>query len=219
MHKIKKIVDLSWEFTADTPIYPGDPEPSVTVATTLENEGYNLSTLVMGTQTGSHVDAPYHFSNEGATFDQMELDFFLGDAIVVRVTDKKAEEAITMEDIEPYKEQITPGKIVLFNTNWYKKRGTEEFFHHPYVNGEVAHYLVEQGVRFIGIDTINADQTGGTEFPVHISFSEKRLMIGENWAYFDRIELERPIVIALPKNIIGCDGTPVRAIAEQWEEE
>ena len=93
MHKIKKIVDLSWEFTADTPIYPGDPEPSVTVA-------------------GSHVDAPYHFSNEGATIDQMELDFFLGDAIVVRVTDKKAEEAITMEDIEPYKEQITQGKNV-----------------------------------------------------------------------------------------------------------
>ena len=81
----------------------------------------------MGTQTGSHVDAPYHFSNEGATIDQMELDFFLGDAIVVRVTDKKAEEAITMEDIEPYKEQITPGKIVLFNTNWYKKEEQKNF--------------------------------------------------------------------------------------------
>lgn len=218
MHKIKKIVDLSWEFTADTPIYPGDPEPSVTVATTLENEGYNLSTLVMGTQTGSHVDAPYHFSNEGATIDQMELDFFLGDAIVVRVTDKKAEEAITMEDIEPYKEQITPGKIVLFNTNWYKKRGTEEFFHHPYVNGEVAHYLVEQGVRFIGIDTINADQTGGTEFPDHDLFSEKRLMIGENWAYFDRIDFENPYIIAIPMKVVGCDGSPVRAIAVEWED-
>lgn len=218
MHKIKKIVDLSWEFTADTPIYPGDPEPSVTVATTLENEGYNLSTLVMGTQTGSHVDAPYHFSNEGATIDQMELDFFLGDAIVVRVTDKKAEEAITMEDIEPYKEQITPGKIVLFNTNWYKKRGTEEFFHHPYVNGEVAHYLVEQGVRFIGIDTINADQTGGTEFPVHDLFSEKRLMIGENRAYFDRIDFENPYIIAIPMKVVGCDGSPVRAIAVEWED-
>ena len=43
------------------------PAVSVTVATTLENEGYNLSTLVMGTQTGSHVDAPYHFSNEGVS--------------------------------------------------------------------------------------------------------------------------------------------------------
>ena len=170
MKKIKKIVDLSWEFTADTPIYPGDPEPSVTVATTLEKEGYNLSTLVMGTQTGTHVDAPYHFSNTGETIDNMELDFFLGDAVVVHVTEKKADEAITMEDIEPYKNDITEGKVVLFNTNWYKKRGTEEFFHHPYVNGEVAKFLVDKGIRFIGIDTINADQTGGTEFPVHDLF-------------------------------------------------
>ena len=133
-------------------------------------------------------------------------------------SDKKADEAITMADIEPYKEQITPGKIVLFNTNWYKKRGTEEFFHHPYVNGEVAHYLVEQGVRFIGIDTINADQTGGTEFPVHDLFSEKRLMIGENWAYFDQIDFENPYIIAIPMKVVGCDGSPVRAIAVEWED-
>ena len=211
MKKIKKIVDLSWEFTADTPIYPGDPEPSVTVATTLEKEGYNLSTLVMGTQTGTHVDAPYHFSNTGETIDN------IGDAVVVHVTEKKADEAITMEDIEPYKNDITEGKVVLFNTNWYKKRGTEEFFHHPYVNGEVAKFLVDKGIRFIGIDTINADQTGGTEFPVHDLFSENRLMIGENWAFFDKIDFENPYVIALPMKLVGCDGSPVRAIAVQWE--
>lgn len=55
------------------------------------------------------------FLMKEATIDQMELDFFLGDAIVVRVTDKKAEEAITMEDIEPYKEQITPVKLFYYN--------------------------------------------------------------------------------------------------------
>lgn len=185
----------------------------------IKNRRYNLSTLVMGTQTGTHVDAPYHFSNSGETIDNMELDFFLGEAVVVRVTDKKADEAITLEDIEPYKEEICEGKIVLFNTNWYKTRGTDEFFHHPYVNGDVAKYLVDNGVRFIGIDTINADQTGGTEFPVHDLFSEKRLMIGENWAFFDQIDFERPYVIALPMKLIGCDGSPVRAIAVQWEEE
>ena len=172
MKKIKKIVDLSWEFTAETPIYPGDPD-NRNYCLSLENEGYNLSTLVMGTQTGSHVDAPYHFSNTGETIDKMELDFFLGEAVVIHVTDKKADEAITLEDIEEYKDEISDGKIVLFHTNWYKTRGTDAFFHHPYVNGEVAKYLVEKGVRFIGIDTINADQTGGTEFPVHDLFSEK----------------------------------------------
>ena len=122
-------------------------------------------------------------------------------------------------DMKLNKEEICEGKIVLFNTNWYKTRGTDEFFHHPYVNGDVAKYLVDNGVRFIGIDTINADQTGGTEFPVHDLFSEKRLMIGENWAFFDQIDFERPYVIALPMKLIGCDGSPVRAIAVQWEEE
>lgn len=211
--KVKKFVDLSWDLTEQTPIYPGDPEPKITVATTLEKEGYNLSGVYVGTQTGTHVDAPYHFSNEGATIDQMELDFFFGEAVVIRVTDKKAEEKITMEDVMPYDEKIKEGTIVLFNTNWYKKVGTEEFFEHPYVSGEVAEYLVEKGVRFLCIDTINADQTGGTEFPVHDLFSEKRLMIGENMAYFDQIDFENVVVAAFPLKIVGTDGSPVRAVA------
>lgn len=218
MFKVKKIVDLSWEVTKDTPIYPGDPEPSITVATTLEKEGYNLFTVVTGTQTGTHVDAPYHFSNGGATIDQMELDFFIGEAVVIRVTDKKADEQITMADVRPYADKIKPGMIVLFNTNWYKKLGSEEFFHHPYLAGEVAEFLVEKGVRFVCSDTINVDQTGGTEFPVHDLFSEKRLMIGENWAYFDKIDFEENLVVAaFPMKLVGCDGSPVRAVAMQIE--
>src|SRR5512140_1426948 len=59
MPKIKKIVDLSHALTPETPVYPGDPVPSFSVATTIEGEGYNLFTLVLGSQTGSHVDAPY----------------------------------------------------------------------------------------------------------------------------------------------------------------
>ena len=215
--KVKKYVDLSWEITKDTPIYPGDPEPDVQVATTVDNEGYNLSGVFVGTQTGSHVDAPYHFSNDGATIDQMELDFFFGPAVVVRVTDKQAREKITMEDVKPYDASIQPGTIVLFNTNWYKKRGTEEFFDHPYVSEEVARYLVDKGVRFLCIDTINADETGGTEFPVHDLFSEKRLMIGENWAYFDQIDFENVYVAAFPMKIVGTDGSPVRAVAMDVE--
>lgn len=215
--KIKKFVDLSWDVTEQTPIYPGDPEPKISVATTLENEGYNLSRVSLGTQTGTHVDAPYHFSNEGETIENMELDFFFGEAVVIRVTDKNSNEKITMEDVMPYDEKIKEGTIVLFNTNWYKKIGTEEFFTHPYVSGEVAEYLVNRGVRFLCIDTINADQTGGTEFPVHDLFSEKRLMIGENWAYFDHIDFDNVVLAAFPLKIVGTDGSPVRAVAMEIE--
>ena len=79
----------------------------------------------------------------------MELDFFFGEAVVIRVTDKKPNEKITMDDVMPYDEKIREGTIILFNTNWYKKVGTEEFFEHPYVSIEVAEYLVNKGVRFL----------------------------------------------------------------------
>ncbi|NBI61501.1 cyclase family protein [Clostridiales bacterium] len=216
--KAKKFVDLSWEVSDDSPIYPGDPEPKITTTHTVEKDYYNLSGVYVGTQTGTHVDAPYHFRNEGETIDKMELDFFFGPAVVIQATDKKEKEKITLEDVKPYGDKIQAGTIVLFRTDWYKKRGTEAFYNHPFVAGEVAEYLVEKGVRFICIDTINADQSGGTEFPVHDLFSEKRLMIGENWAYFDKIDFDNVVVAAFPLKIQGCDGSPVRAVAMEIED-
>lgn len=215
--KVKKFVDLTWDLTEKTPIYPGDPEPKISVATTVENDGYNLSGVYVGTQTGSHVDAPYHVRNEGDTIENMELDFFFGEAVVIRVTDKKAEEKITMDDVMPYDARIKEGTIVLFNTNWYKKVGTDEFFQHPYLTLEVGEYLVKKGVRFIAMDTINVDRSVGTSFPVHDLFSEKRLMIGENWAYFDQIDFDHVAVAAFPMKIVGTDGSPVRAVAMEIE--
>ncbi len=215
--KVKKFIDLSWDITEKTPIYPGDPEPKIEVATTIENEGYNLFSVLVGSQTGTHVDAPYHFTNAGEKIDKMELDFFFGEAVVIRVTEKSSNEPIIMEDIKKYSDQITPGKIVLFNTNWYKKVGTDAFFEHPYVSKEVAEYLVEKGIKFLCIDTINADKTGGTEFPVHDLFAEKRLMIGENMAYFDHIDFDNVLISAFPLKIAGADGSPVRAVAMEIE--
>ena len=216
--KVKKMVELSWEIFDTTPIYPGDPEPRIETTHTIEKDYYNLSGVYVGTQTGSHVDAPYHFRNDGDTIDKMEPDFFFGPAIVVRVTDKKAEEKITMEDMKPYMGKIGPGTIVLFNTNWYKNRGADLFYTHPFIAGDVAEWLVAQGVRFIAIDTMNADRSNGTEFPVHDLFADKRLMIGENWAYLDRIDFENVWIAAFPWKIQGCDGSPVRAVAMEIEE-
>ena len=131
LNKLKetcKWVDLSHEVSPETPHWFGFPSVKSSVLYDFEKDGFRAHTYEIVSQYGTHVDAPYHFSNTGETIDNMELDFFLGDAVVVHVTEKKADEAITMEDIEPYKNDITEGKVVLFNTNWYKKRGTELLF-------------------------------------------------------------------------------------------
>lgn len=213
MIKIDKIVDLSLPLTNDTPIYPGDPEPNISVATTLENEGYNLHYVHLGSQTGSHVDAPYHFSNEGQRIDKSDLRLFVGTGVVIPVTGKGEEEEITLQDVEPYLDQLAPGKIVLFHTGWSQYAGEEKFFRHPYVHIDVIHEMIRRGIRTFFIDTINIDRTGGTEFPVHDAVAEVNGIIAENLTNFGAIDFPNPLISAFPLRIIGSDGSPVRAVA------
>ena len=217
MRKIIKIVDLTHNLTNGTVVYPGDPEPNISVATTIENEGYNLFRVTVGSQSGSHVDAPYHFSNEGKTVDKMDLKRFMGNAVVVDVSSKKAKETVCMEDVLPYEAKIKQCDIVLFRFDWYKKIGTEEFFDHPFLSKEVGEYLLQSGIKTVATDCINLDSTGGTEFPLHDMYSAAEGIIAENLAGFDQIDFEDPFVIFLPLKLIGTDGSPVRAVAVQFE--
>ncbi|SFR05231.1 cyclase family protein [Desulfoscipio geothermicus] len=213
MFKIEKIVDLSFALTNDTQVYPGDPKPDISVATTIENDGYNLHYVNLGSQTGTHVDAPYHFLNEGATIDNINLKSFMGEGVIVRVTDKQANKEITVEDIKPYENFFSPGKIVVFNTNWYKKNGSDAYYEHPYLSVEACEYLLGKGIKTMGIDAINLDPTGGDDFPVHDMLAEANGIIVENLANVDKIDFDNPFLIFLPLKLIGCDGSPVRAVA------
>jgi kynurenine formamidase len=217
MPKIKKIVDLSHALTANTPVYPGDPVPSFSIATTIENEGYNLFNVFLGSQTGSHVDAPYHFSNQGATIDKMDLKYFVGNGLIIDVSYKRSKEEILLEEIEKHERQIESADIVLFKTNWYKKAGEPEFYEHPYLSKMGGEYLLSKGIKTVGIDAINLDATGGSKFPIHDMFSAANGIIAENLAYLDKVDFEKPFIIFLPLKLIGCDGSPVRAVAIEFQ--
>lgn len=217
MLRIKKIVDLSHALTAETPVYPGDPVPCFSVATTIENEGYNLFNVVLGSQTGSHVDAPYHFSNTGATIDKMDLNYFMGNGLIIDMTDKKSKEQFTLEEVKRFEKQIEEADIVLFKTNWYKKAGTDEFYEHPFLSKEAGEYLLSKGIKTTGIDAINLDNTGGTEFPIHDMYSEAGGIIAENLANLDQVDFDTPFILFLPLSLIGCDGSPVRAVAVDFK--
>jgi len=213
MPNIKKIVDLSHALTADTPVYPGDPIPNFSVATTIENEGYNLFNVMLGSQTGSHVDAPFHFSNQGATVDKMDLKHFIGRGLIVDVTHKKSKEEFSVEEILKYEKQIEQADIVLFRTDWYKKAGTDEFYDHPFLSKAGGEYLLSKGIKTAGIDAINLDHTGGTEFPIHEMYAKAGGIIAENLANLDSVDFVSPFIIFLPLKLAGCDGSPVRAVA------
>lgn len=209
-----RLVDLSHPLTAQVPIYPGDPEPHIFTATTVAAEGYNLSHVQIGTQTGTHIDAPFHFRDHGATVDRMPLDLTVGPAVVVRVTGREPRARITLADLDPCLERLAPGRIVLFITGWYRHAGSELFFEHPYLDAAVGEAILGAGVRTIAIDTLNADATGGDQFPIHDMFADAGGFIAENLAGTDALTPGvDPLLLLLPLNLVGCDGAPVRAVA------
>jgi len=211
--KVSKMIDLSWAITESTSIFPNDPIPHIDVFSTIDNIGYNLFSVNIGTQTGTHVDAPYHFLYDGDTIDKMELDYFYGEGVIVDISKKEPFYEITVEDVKDYEIQIQRTGIVLFRTDWYYKFGKSEFLDHPYLSIEAAIRLAALGVKTVCIDTLNLDRTGGTEYPVHIFFAKKRIMVAENMINFDKIDFQNPIISCFPLNIKGCDGAPVRAVA------
>lgn len=213
MFMMNKVVDLSLPLTNQTPVYPGDPEPNISVATTIANEGYNLHYVQIGSQTGSHVDAPYHFCNSGERINESNLSLFIGTGVVISVVGKGEQDEIIMADVEPYLEKLEAGKIVLFHTGWSQFAGEEKYFRHPYVNSEVIEEMIRRGIRTFCIDCINMDITGGDSFPVHDAVAAVNGIIAENLTNFEAIDFEDPLICAFPLRIVGCDGSPVRAVA------
>lgn len=218
MPRVNKIVDLSHCLQNGTVVYPGDPVVNITTATTIEKNGYNLSYVNIGSQSGSHIDAPYHFRNEGTTVDQMNLKRFMGTGLILDFSGKRPGEEITLEEVRRYQDKIAKADIVLFRTDWYKYEHQEVFLNHPYLSGRAGRYLLESGIMTLATDAINLDKTGGTEFPVHEMYSRSNGIIAENLACFDQVDFDYPFIVFLPLKLTGVDGSPVRAVAVDFEQ-
>ncbi len=211
--KIKKIVDLSLPLDNNLPVFPGDPEPNIRPATTIEKHGYNTAYLDIGSHTGTHVDAPFHIRGEGKTIERLPLENFIGEGVLIPATHKGRGEAITLEDAAPYLNKLGPGKVALIHTGWTRYLGEDEYFNHPYLDIEVVVKMLDLGVRTFLIDALNVDPPTGEEFPAHEAITAVNGIIGENFTNFDQITFDNPLIIALPLKVVNGDGSPVRAIA------
>lgn len=212
----RRIVDLSMPIDARTPFYPGDPEPRVCAATTIAREGVNVLRLDLGSHSGTHCDAPYHFLEDGLTLDELPLERFVGPGVVVDCTAVAPRSPITWELLEPH--AIAPGSIVLLRTGWDERATDDTIFDHPFLDGDACRRLLGLGVLTVGIDAINLDETPEGEldrdrFPCHDAISRAGGVIVENLVDLRLIDFPDPWISVLPLNVPGADGAPTRAVA------
>ena len=216
--RVLRIVDLSVPVGPGTVIYPGDPEPALTVHSTIERDGFNLLDVHLGSQTGTHVDAPFHFEESGARIDELDLTLFTGPGVVVDATGLGPRGVVTWDHIEPVADRIDPGTIVLLHTGWDEHYGTPAYFDNPYLDADACRRLLELGVRTIGLDALNLDETPdeehpGVGFPCHHLIADLGGVIIENLRGLGDIDFADPFVSVLPIRLEAADGAPVRAVA------
>jgi kynurenine formamidase len=220
---IKRIIDLSVVLDDATQVYPGDPQPRFSVATRIESEGFNLLRVEIGSQSGTHVDSPYHFRDDGFRLEDCDLGLFVGPGVVIDARGKGPRERITREDVEPYRESLRAGVIALLHTGWSDAHyGSDAYFDHPFLDGAACERMLSWGVRTFAIDCINLDETildeREPDFFCHLQIAEAGGIIAENLRNVGAIDFDDPLISLLPIRFGGdADGAPCRAVALRLE--
>ncbi|HEU0143743.1 MAG TPA: cyclase family protein [Nitrososphaera sp.] len=200
--KLLKIHDLTRTISQDMRVYPGDPQPKFDPHATIKDNNVNVTRITVGSHTGTHVDAPWHFLQEGNTIDIEPLDKFIGEATIIDASGKKS---ITAEDFSSY--DIRSNDIVLIYT------GTgDRLTDFAYFDISAAERMVEHKVKCVGIDTASVEKYGEKDAPVHKMLLAKNIGIIENLANLKQFAGNRMFFVCLPLPLKGIDGSPARAI-------
>jgi len=220
--KISRVVDLSVPLTNETQVYPGDPVVSFAPHSSIAVDGFNLLSVTMGSQSGTHVDAPFHFNQNTPRIDEVPLERFIGPGVIVDARDAGERGRISVAHLAHVLDRLERGVIVLLHTGWSAHYGTPRYFDHPFLDRGACTLLLDRGVRTIGIDAINLDETPdddhpGEGFPSHHLIAEVGGVIIENMTNLSAIRTEHPVISVLPLAFVGADGAPVRAVAIESE--
>jgi arylformamidase len=173
-----------------------------------KGDNANVSALSMGSHTGTHMDAPVHFLNDGLTLDRMDLGATLGRARVIQIDD---EEAIRPEAIQD--EEIEPGDRIIFRTrnsftDWWLEPFKTDFI---FLSHEAAELLVERQARTVGVDYLSVGGYKRDGAETHRALLSAGIWIMEGLR-LNEIEPGYYELICLPMLISGADGAPARAL-------
>ncbi|MFG6147222.1 arylformamidase [Halobacillus sp. B23F22_1] len=204
-----KLIDISMSLNAKTPPWPGDQPYSYKLTWGMEETGsVNVGQFQSSNHIGTHVDAPFHYDNDGSTIGELPIERFIGETLVVNMEGKSKIEA---SDLEPF--QFEAVDKVLFRTLSWEDRLA---FPHEYtvIAEDVAPFLNERGINLIGMDTPSVDPETSKELPAHQSLNQADILILEG------LELGHVApgiyeLMAFPLKMDEADGSPVRAVLRQ----
>jgi arylformamidase len=174
-----------------------------------KGDNNNVSRLECGVHTGTHVDAPWHFLEEGSTVERLPLDVMIGEAFVAYLPQA---DVVTAETLTGLALPTGTTRLLLRTRNselW--ERGVTEF-REDFValTSDAVHWLVDQGIRLIGVDYLSVHRHGDGPL-IHQILLRAGVVIVEG-LNLAGVEPGKYELICLPLRLNGADGAPARAV-------
>jgi arylformamidase len=206
-----KIFDISRPLFNGLAPWPGDTAFHFELKWKIaEGATVNVGAVTMGVHNGSHADAPFHFKEGATTIEQMPLETYFGEAVVVDLTSKfrtGERREIGIDDIGSAAE-LAP-RLLLKTGVWKDSKLFPEWI--PVIAPDVASWLNERKVKLLGLDLPSVDPIEARVLVNHHALAAANVAIVES---LDLSEVEAGLChfSALPLRIDGGDAAPVRAI-------
>lgn len=209
-----KIYDISVPISSTMPVWPGDPPVVVQqVAAISSGESANVSRIVMGAHSGTHIDAPRHFIADGKTIGQIPLEKLIGKVLVMEID--HTEDVISDQVLEshPNNDLLKNASKVLFRTRnsaLWQAHPTDFYKNYVGIDSSGAHYLKNLDLDLIGIDYLSIAPYQDTLMP-HL------ILLAEEIVLLEGLDLSQAPsgiydLYCLPLNIPDCEGAPARVV-------
>lgn len=206
---ISKWVDVSVPLHTNMVHWPGDPAARIERVLDMEKgDECSVSKIAMGSHTGTHMDAPFHYVRGGAPLDRMPLDVTIGAARVVAIRDRASIKRSELERM-----RLCRGERILFKTAnsqrcWNGDAFVEDFVS---ISLDAARFLAQRRVMLVGIDylSVGGFKAGGAS--VHRALLEAGIWIIEG-LNLSMVGPGRYQLVCLPLRIENSDGAPARAL-------
>jgi len=204
------IYDISLTISPELPVWPGDPSVELKQVTFIpKGDSCNISHVAMSVHTGTHVDAPYHFLNDGKTVETLPLEALVGPAYVIQIpdaVDRLTAGVLTQAEIPDDAERI------LFKTRnsafWGRERTFQEGF--VAITADGAEWLVERDLRLIGMDYLSVAPFGDAT-ATHQTLLRRGIVLLEG-VNLSEVRPGRYDLYCLPLKLSKSDGAPARAV-------
>lgn len=211
MTKLTQWIDITQPLSNSIAEWPGDTPFNYELTFTKEQTGsVNIGQVSMSVHTGTHIDSPFHYDNDGKRVHELDLSLYIGPAMVVDVTGHaeigRAElESFDFKDVER----------LLLKTGGHPDPNTFPKGY-PVLKADIGPFLKERGIRLIGVDVPSVDSVDSKTMDAHHSLYDNDVNILEN-TVLSNVTPGVYELIALPLALEGSDGSPVRAVLRSLE--